>query len=183
MPRVAKIEIHICEVCKQQFHRKIIKRKKRTCSNTCATRLRAIGSQSTQSRKITLVCAECGKTKLVSPVYRDRQYCSRVCSYRAMSGPGSSKWQGGVTSERRAFYTSTDWGAISKAVWVRDNAICQRCGERHKYNDPRFEVHHIAGFARFPELRLSLENLVLLCGRCHRFIHSKQNTESIFVHR
>jgi predicted HNH restriction endonuclease len=41
-------------------------------------------------------------------------------------------------------------------------------------------VHHKRAFAHV-ETRVALDNLVLLCQRCHRWVHSKQNTERRFI--
>ena len=35
-------------------------------------------------------------------------------------------------------------------------------------------VHHIVTFAN-KKLRADIDNLVLLCAKCHRFVHSKKN--------
>lgn len=86
-------------------------------------------------------------------------------------------WRGGVTPERQAFYTGREWKEACSFVWKRDNATCQRC-TLHKQDDASvpFHIHHIESFAN-AELRADPTNLVLLCEPCHRFVHSKENTE------
>lgn len=59
--------------------------------------------------------------------------------------------------------------------WRRDvierDKVCQMCG-----TDQKLEAHHIKPFAKFPELRFSLENGITLCKSCHRQ-HHKQERE------
>lgn len=88
-------------------------------------------------------------------------------------------WKGGVTPERQAFYSSPEWTAVAKAVWARDHATCQRCDQRITKRKA-FAIHHIASFA-VRELRAEITNLVLLCTACHRWVHSKKNTDGAFI--
>lgn len=99
--------------------------------------------------------------------------------WRGKGGPGHPSWRGGVTPERQAFYSSDEWKVACVAVWHRADARCERCGEDHRTIDRSdrkraFHVHHIKSF-RFRELRACVDNLALLCGDCHRFVHSKRN--------
>lgn len=92
-------------------------------------------------------------------------------------------WKGGITPERQAFYRSEEWKEAVKAVWKRDNAICQRCGLNHREVDRRknkFHIHHIVSF-EVVELRCEVSNLVLLCRPCHYFVHSKENVQGEFI--
>ncbi len=95
-------------------------------------------------------------------------------------GSASHNWKGGCTPERQSFYTSEGWAKACSAVWKRDNATCQRCSVRRKDTD-NLHVHHIVSFA-VKELRAETTNLVLLCTSCHRWVHSKRNTERLFIH-
>jgi len=85
------------------------------------------------------------------------------------TGENSSNWKGGITPERQEFYISDEWKKACSEVYKRDNAQCQRCG-----NKDNLHVHHIVTFAN-KELRADIDNLVLLCAKCHRFVHSKKN--------
>jgi 5-methylcytosine-specific restriction endonuclease McrA len=91
-------------------------------------------------------------------------------------------YKGGLTPERQSFYASTEWSKVVKAVWARDNAICQRCGIRHNTDTSRgtFHIHHIVSFM-VRELRANLGNLVLLCKDCHRWVHGKSNKTKLFI--
>lgn len=90
-------------------------------------------------------------------------------------GKEVGNWKGGCTPERQAFYSSLEWKEVCPKVWKRDRARCLRCG-----SDNDLHVHHIASFA-IKELRADLMNLVLLCKKCHNFVHSKKNTKGDFI--
>jgi hypothetical protein len=94
-------------------------------------------------------------------------------------GAETSNWKGGVTPERQAFYASRKWAQSCQQVWRRDGATCQRCG-KHGSKATTLHVHHIISFA-YKETRADADNLVLLCNKCHRFVHSRKNTQSEFI--
>lgn len=94
-------ETRHCEICGSAF-RSRKSRSKRTCSRPCSDRLRAVASSRTQSRKVALVCKQCGRRKLVSPVYASRRFCSPRCGYDFNSGPRNPNWRGGITPEQAA---------------------------------------------------------------------------------
>ncbi len=93
-----------------------------------------------------------------------------------VTGADNPNWKGGITPERQALYSSHDWARIVIDVWVRDNATCQRCGKQGgQANHRTVHIHHKASFDEYPELRLELDNVVLLCSKCHGWVHSKKN--------
>lgn len=94
-----------------------------------------------------------------------------------------ANWKGGVTPERQTFYRSDEWKAAVKAVWKRADARCERCGLDRRTTDRKaewFHVHHIVSFA-VGELRCEVDNLVLLCRPCHRWVHSKANVNGEYI--
>lgn len=109
-------------------------------------------------------------------------YDPAVGSYmKGRRGADAPNWKGGVTPERQAFYASEAWRAAARAVYARDRATCQRCGLcRNDHRDVPFDIHHIVSFAYAP-LRCEVSNLVLLCERCHYWVHSRENTEGRFI--
>lgn len=96
------------------------------------------------------------------------------------NGDTNPHWKGGVTPERQAFYVSHEWAEACLFVWNRDMATCQRCGKRKTHNDEEFHIHHIISFSQ-KEIRGEPNNLVLLCGGCHRWVHSNKNKEKEFL--
>lgn len=97
-------------------------------------------------------------------------------------GKHPASWKGGTTPERQALYSNPRWKNAVKEVWERENATCQRCGKRQNEDrDKKFHIHHLYPFAEYERLRLNPDNLALLCADCHRFVHSKKNTELEFM--
>jgi len=122
------------------------------------------------------------ETRTVSEA-REIKYWGLVGEQNGMygkSGPDCPNWRGGITPERQAFYSSQEWSDAVRDVWKRDQAICQRCGVYANDHDGLFHIHHIVSF-QCKELRAEIDNLVLLCDRCHWFVHSLENTEKEFL--
>lgn len=94
-------------------------------------------------------------------------------------GRMAPSWKHGMTPERQAFSSTPEWKEAQRKVWARERATCKRCRAKPE-NGRRFDVHHIVTFG-VKELRLDLENLVLLCRSCHRFVHSKKNVRKEFL--
>ena len=92
-------------------------------------------------------------------------------------GAYNPHWKGGVTAERQAFYSSTEWKSACSCVYQRDNAQCVRCSSKDDLH-----IHHIVSFAD-TDLRAEVSNLVLLCVKCHRFVHSKKNINQEYIGR
>lgn len=97
-------------------------------------------------------------------------------------GKDSQNWKGGLTPERQSVYSSQEWVNAVKEVWKRDNAICQKCGKHHNEESNRgnFHIHHMVSF-QIRELRCNVDNLVLLCKTCHKWVHSRKNTTKQFI--
>lgn len=98
-------------------------------------------------------------------------------------GDETPSWKGGVTPERQSVYSSQEWKNAVRVVWRRDNAICQRCKLDHRTvnrAEMSFAIHHIVSFADKSK-RCDPDNLVLLCVKCHRFVHSKANVNKEFL--
>lgn len=54
-------------------------------------------------------------------------------------------------------------------VFNRDGFTCQLCGQV----GGKLNAHHIKPYAKYPELRLDVNNGITLCERCHRALHKK----------
>lgn len=100
---------------------------------------------------------------------------------KGLKGSITPMWKGGITPERQAVYSSPEWASCVKYVWKRDNATCQKCStHQSKIRKEKFHIHHIQSFM-IKETRCDVSNLVLLCPKCHRFVHSKKNKLKLFI--
>jgi 5-methylcytosine-specific restriction enzyme A len=105
---------------------------------------------------------------------------------KGVRGDKHPSWKGGCTPIRNAFYGSDEWKIACVEVWHKADAKCERCGLDHRKIDRKklaFHIHHIASFSIYPDLRADPENLKLLCAPCHRWVHSRLNTENLFIKR
>jgi hypothetical protein len=66
-------------------------------------------------------------------------------------------------------------GQWRKSCLHRDNHCCVRCG-----SVKNLQVHHVCGWAGFPELRIEVDNGETLCGNCHSEEHPKMS-KALFV--
>lgn len=101
---------------------------------------------------------------------------------KGITGKEHPSYKGGLTPERQSVYSSEKWCEVVKQVWKRDNAFCQNCGKHHntEKNRGNFHIHHIISF-QIKEHRTELDNLVLLCKECHKWVHSKKNINQKFI--
>jgi hypothetical protein len=102
--------------------------------------------------------------------------CGEQNGMYGRNGKENPHWLGGITPDRQAFYESEEWKRVCSYIWERDKATCQKCGGK----DIKMHIHHIVSFA-VKELRSEPTNLIILCYKCHRWVHSKKNTEKEFI--
>lgn len=79
------------------------------------------------------------------------------------------RWQGKRFDTPTSIRLSSEYKDWRDSVFIRDNYTCQICGER----GGRLNAHHIKPFAKYPELRLSIDNGITLCESCHKEAHRK----------
>lgn len=88
------------------------------------------------------------------------------------SGPKNPMWKGGITSESKRVRSSKEYKQWRLEVYKRDDFTCWHCGER----GGNLQVHHILGFAKYPDARLILDNGSTLCDSCHEDFHREYGT-------
>lgn len=72
-------------------------------------------------------------------------------------------WKGGISKDFKRIYFTFEYKEWRKAVFKRDNFVCQMCQKTNCY----LQADHIKPFAYFPELRFELSNGRTLCKDCH----------------
>jgi hypothetical protein len=79
--------------------------------------------------------------------------------------------------KEQKFYVSNDWKFTRDVAKDRDKGLCKLCDNKGKLSFVN-NVHHIEELKDSWELRLNLNNLVCLCGRCHFYVHKKYKMSS-----
>lgn len=58
---------------------------------------------------------------------------------------------------------------IKGKLYESNNHLCPHCKNEFDINE--MELHHVLPWARYPELRATKKNVLLLCHYCHKEIH------------
>lgn len=172
---------YYCQQCGKEilYSDKIYPRK---YCNDCYITARA----KTQSKRITTSCSYCGKELSIIPaVYKQHKnhYCNVDCMAKYYTehytGENSPTWTGGKRHYKGG------WVKARKDARERDCFTCQRCGITEIEYGKELSVHHIKSYKFFDDKieANSLDNLICLCEPCHRFIHSNDNKENLFIDR
>lgn len=179
-----------CKVCGKIFSPKkgVSKRqwnKSFWCSHKCHS-ISSIGRKLTdeQKKKISIsnegrICSketkqkisESNKGKIRTIEMKEKQRVSHLGKvawnkgkkFPQISGKKHPQWKGGVSKGYKFGYYSLEYKNWRKAVFERDNFLCQNCGK-----DGYITAHHIKSFAHYPELRFELSNGITLCEECHK---------------
>lgn len=85
-------------------------------------------------------------------------------------GKDSPNWKGGNPWKR---YSNPQYKIWRESVLERDNYTCQKCFRKCKKREKGLAAHHIKEYAKFPELRLDINNGITLCRECHMNHHGK----------
>lgn len=93
-------------------------------------------------------------------------------------GPENPHYIDGSSPERQRTYARFEWKELLRSIYARDNYRCARCGDNGRNG---FHAHHLKPWAGNPALRSDPDNLITLCPTCHRWVHSKKNTEREYL--
>lgn len=135
--------------------------------------------------RITVKCGYCGnEINVIKSRAKSNKYC--YCNVDCMSkhyseiysGENSFTWKGGKSHH----YIGGFYHQRQKAR-KRDGFKCQLCGISEDDFGQQMSVHHIKSYRKFEnkEEANQLENLVCLCEKCHRYIHSNLNVDKKFL--
>lgn len=124
--------------------------------------------------KVTVQCDECSKIYdmkynfYVKHNHNGKIYCRHCKSKVLCSGANAWNYNPNRSDEER-IRRSSDYINFTKAVLARDEYTCQCC---KKKSCADLEVHHLYGFAEFPQYRIDQTQAISLCKNCHSAFHN-----------
>lgn len=71
-------------------------------------------------------------------------------------------------------FKNPDYIAWRNSILQRDQYICQKCHKQCKKYEKGLAAHHIKEYAKYPELRLDINNGITLCRECHMEHHGRK---------
>lgn len=125
--------------------------------------------------KVEIECDNCHKRylKTYQQYTRDNHngkiYCNKCAHSLFASGENHYLWRNDLTSEEREIKRNySEYTEFVMAVLARDNYTCQCCGKKSGIN---MKVHHLYGYACYPEYRVDQTQALTLCENCHTSFH------------
>ncbi len=120
--------------------------------------------------KMSYICS-CGRKACIDMHHFNRGQRCEYCAIKKRSGENHFNWnpnldEGDRANNRNRGSKFTKW---SKTILVRDNYICQNCGN----TSCRLNAHHLNSWSYFPKLRYELSNGITLCVGCHTEFHTQ----------
>lgn len=116
-----------------------------------------------QSIKYRCSCGNISSTQ----VYHWRNGHTRCYKCKTPSREGNPNWKPDKPDYMRiAKRQYTEYLVWRKAVFERDNYICQCCGDGGQIN-----AHHLFNYAEYIELQHKVSNGITLCKSCHDEFH------------
>jgi len=85
-------------------------------------------------------------------------------------GKAHPRYKTGASTGRKLAWSRSIYQNWRKAVFAKDDYICQMCGDDKGGN---LHAHHIKSWAGFAEGRYDITNGITLCEICHTAIHKK----------
>ncbi len=162
-----KGKIFICPQCNVEFYRRPCDVSGQCCSLKCKHAYQA-------RNKVVLFCVICGKEFHVSPSYKNKRTCCRVCTgkYHSQIARAKRESKPPCFREYKALHLGAELRDWRKSVFLRDNYTCRwtDCEVRGGY----LEAHHIRRFKEYPSLRLVLDNGITLCREHHNKTRNRE---------
>lgn len=96
-----------------------------------------------------------------------KTYCKKCANTVLHSKENHPNWNPNKTDEERENERKyPEYTEFAKKIMARDNYTCQCCGKKAT------DVHHLYGYAGFPDFRLDQSKSLALCNICHDSFHA-----------
>lgn len=125
---------------------------------------------------VNVQCDSCGKIYEIqyrNYYHQNHQgeiYCHKCFNSILHTGKNNFNWKPEKTDEERnSERKNPEYVTFIKNVLARDNYTCQCCGKQFTSN---LQVHHLYGYAGYPEYRTDQKQALTLCENCHKSFHS-----------
>lgn len=145
----------ICEYCGDTYYvKRSDKGRRRTCSKTCASKLRSVEGTAPHT----------GKAR---PESTRKKVSEGLRLYYKKNPRKHWNFKGGNFSNFRGRYS--DWQLQRKRARSRALYKCEVCGISETTMKKQLSVHHIIPFRKFstPQKANELSNLICVCQSCH----------------
>ena len=86
-----------------------------------------------------------------------------------MIGKKAPRWKDGKSLERDRARFGNELREWRKAVFKRDNYLCQHCNK-----NTYLHAHHIIEWAKDESKRFEIDNGITLCVDCHSKVHGRK---------
>lgn len=138
--------------------------------------------QATRGEKEEVECDFCGDKDIVyscTLVGKHNWFCNKSCysKYRkSITAEEHPSWKGGTD---RAKMYSGGWRKVRRELREKENHTCQMCDKTHGGDSDCFHAHHMVPIREFDDFgnAHTLDNLALLCRRCHMEAEYNMNLE------
>ena len=102
--------------------------------------------------------------------HNGKYYCGNCANTVLNSGANNYLFNPNKSTNEKELLRRIDgYDKFVKSVLARDNYTCQCCNKKAEAD---IEVHHLFGYAGFPEYRTDQTQALCLCERCHKAFHS-----------
>ena len=89
-----------------------------------------------------------------------------------------NRWRGSSGQVRYKTWRTNVFKLNRGRLGLSKQYICEKCGKKRK-TTRALHAHHIFSWNKYPNLRYSMKNGVVLCIKCHNSFHRKYKYDAL----